>query len=630
VTQDRRSQRKTARYMRLLFTVLLPVGLLLFTIKAQALVLTSYFETILVRNVSTSWTTVTLDNNYANAIPVCTYVLGTFAGSAGNYTNPPAVPRIRNIGSSSFELRIQGWEDSAASPADVHCIVMDEGAHTLPDGRLVEAHSVLSDSTSGQFATDGLWSLALVEDVSSSIVHPYSSPVVLGQVMSYNDSRASVVYVNDCDSRVNSPFQSGLADGICVGKHIGQIIGSRNPETIGYIVAEAGSGKINNVFYELALGADSVGGNNASNSGFSYSLSAHHTMAVLTQGAQDGGNGSWAVLYGNTPLTNGSMALAVDEQTFEGDTTRNHTTEEIYYWAFSGAEITLVKNLINDEDGTATVADFELTATGPNTISGTTGQASVTKKIVEPGTYLVSETTLPGYSAGDWVCTGATTASGSKIALVGGDSATCTITNDDIKGASQIASLTLIKELTNDAGGDAVSEDFILAFSGDAANGSGVTGDVAITSASVPPGLYSLSESALDGYTLDGVKCDGKDSDGSDGVEIFAGENVTCVFINNDQGVDLAIKKSVSDTTPNVGDTVKFELLVKNSGPNAATDFHVVDQIPAGFTYVASSITGGDVRNDSSPMSTGLDWTINTLPSGSTATLTFQATVLAP
>ena len=174
---------------------------------------------------------------------------------------------------------------------------MDAGAHTLPDGRLVEAHSALSDQTTGQFSTDGGWTSPTWEDVSSSIVHSYSNPVVLGQVMSFNDNRASVIHVNDCDNRVNNPFHAGMADGICVGNHIGMIPGDRNPETIGYIVAEAGSGTINNVFYELALGADIVGGNNATNSGYVYGLNSDHNVAVLTQAGEDGGNGSWAVLY---------------------------------------------------------------------------------------------------------------------------------------------------------------------------------------------------------------------------------------------------------------------------------------------------------------------------------------------
>ncbi len=601
-------------------------GSALFAEKARALVLTPYFESILVPNVSTAWTTVALDNTYSNAIPVCTYVLDTFAGTNPNYTNPPAVTRIRNIGASSFDLRIQGWENSAASTGDVHCMVMDEGAHTLPDGRLVEAHSVVSDQTNGQYSTDGAWSMALMEDVSASIVHSYTNPVVVGQVMSYNDTRASVIYVTDCDARQNHPFMTGMADGICVGKHIGMIPGTRNPETIGYIVGETGSGTINNVFYELALGADAIAGNNGANNGGSYGLSRHHTMGVLTQAAEDGGNGSWAVLYGSTPLTASAMGLVVDEEIFAGDTTRNHTTEPVYYWAFAGAEITLVKKLINDDGGAATINDFILSATGPDSISGVSGTTAVTKAVVEPGTYVISETTVPGYIAGTWSCVGATNTSGNKIELVGGDHATCTIVNDDEK----FSTLTLVKSLTNDSGGSAAESDFTLSFSGSGGSGSGTTGDTAITSAPVPPGSYTLSENNVTGYLLESIKCDGTDSDGTDGLDIQPGEKIICYFVNNDQGVDLNITKSVSNLAPNIGDTLTFTLLISNTGPDTATDLQVLDPVPAGFTYVASSMAGGDIRDDSTPTGTGLDWTINSLPAGSSTSLTFQAIVLAP
>lgn len=706
--------------------VLVFVCLCLLGSNARAFTLTPYFEVQLVSGVSTTWTTVNLDNTYANAIPVCTYVLGTFAGTAGNYTNPPAVTRIRNITSSSFQLRIQGWEDSAASASDVHCVIMDAGAHTLPDGRLVEAHSVFSDQTTGQFSIDGTWTIGTWEDVSSTIVHTYTNPVVLGQVMSYNDNRASVIYVNDCDSRQNHPFQSGMSDGMCVANHIGMIAGDRNGETIGYIVAEAGSGTINNVFYELALGSDSVAGNNALNTGDTYTLNNDHNIAVLTQAGEDGGNGSWAVLYGSDPLDGNDLDLAVDEEEFAFDATRNHTNEPVYYWAFAAAEITLTKNLINDDNGTANLADFPLTATGPNTVTGVSGTADVTKVEVLPGTYELSEVNVPGYDASDWSCTGATSFAGTKVELGIADQVVCTITNDDegsgrltlVKQVSNNAggtavagdfemkfsgpggsgtgfnadaaitsvvltpgsyvlgestlpgynlqsikcdgsdpdgsdgvellddedvtcvfinedipsftTLTLVKDLTNNNGGTAVVADFELSFSGPSGNDSGATGDSTITSVPVSPGLYALKEIAVQGYTLQGIKCDGSDSDGSDGVEIVFGENVTCVFINNDLGIDLGIQKSVDNTTPNVGDILTFTLDVSNSGPDEATDLQVIDQIPAGFSYVAASIAGGDVRDDSSPTGAGLTWTINSLTSGTTVSLTFQATVLAP
>jgi hypothetical protein len=47
------------------------------------------------------------------------------------------------------------------------------------------------------------------------------------------------------------------------------------------------------------------------------------------------------------------------------------------------------------------------------------------------GTYTLSESGPDGYIASTWVCVGGTQI-GSQITLVLGESATCTITNDDI------------------------------------------------------------------------------------------------------------------------------------------------------------------------------------------------------
>ena len=106
-----------------------------------AAVLTNDLEVHLIQNVSTAWKTVPLGNSYSNAIPICSYNLISFAGANPNYAYPPAAVRIRNITSNSFELRIQGWEDSAAETGDVHCLISDEGAFTLPDGTRYEAVS---------------------------------------------------------------------------------------------------------------------------------------------------------------------------------------------------------------------------------------------------------------------------------------------------------------------------------------------------------------------------------------------------------------------------------------------------------------------------------------------------------
>jgi uncharacterized repeat protein (TIGR01451 family) len=90
---------------------------------------------------------------------------------------------------------------------------------------------------------------------------------------------------------------------------------------------------------------------------------------------------------------------------------------------------------------------------------------------------------------------------------------------------------------------------------------------------------------------------------------------------------DLRMEKTVSDPNPNVGDTITFTITVYNDGPDAATNVTVEDVIPSGFTYVASSIAGGDSRDDSSnPV---LTWSINSLASSTNVNLTFQVVVQA-
>ena len=93
--------------------------------------------------------------------------------------------------------------------------------------------------------------------------------------------------------------------------------------------------------------------------------------------------------------------------------------------------------------------------------------------------------------------------------------------------------------------------------------------------------------------------------------------------------VDISLVKAVNDTTPFVGDTVTFTLTLANGGPSTATNVTVTDVVPSGYTYVASSITGGTTNNDTNPATTGLTWTVNSLASGASVDLTYQATVLS-
>jgi len=292
---------------------------------AYGQILTTDLELKRVTNVGAAWQTVALENNYSDAIVVCTYNLPSALA-------PPAVTRIQNITATSFQLRIQQFENSSVVTAsDVHCVIADEGAHNS-GGLKYEARKVVSDQTSG-LSVPGGWGNVNNEDVSADITQTYANPHVVGQVMSFNDVKASVFWNYDCETRGNGAFFSGQVDGICVGKHIGQINGTRAAETLGYIVVEAGTGSVNDISFAAAVGPD-TGGGVGNSPPYNYSVSGDYDVGILTQQGEDGGQGGWAILYGSDPLSANQISWAIDEEVVAGDTARGHTTENVGYWIF--------------------------------------------------------------------------------------------------------------------------------------------------------------------------------------------------------------------------------------------------------------------------------------------------------
>ena len=191
----------------------------------------------------------------------------------------------------------------------------------------------------------------------------------------------------------------------------------------------------------------------------------------------------------------------------------------------------LRKIVINDNGGTATVANFTLTAdgTGANDLSGTSPVDSGAG--LKADTFALSESSVSGYSASAWVCVGGSQ-SGSSITLAHGQSATCTITNDD-----QTAHLKLVKVVVNDNGGSAVANDFTLSAAGPSpiSGAGGAESDVNV-------GSYTLSETSLWGYTASAWVCVGGTQSQSS-LTLALGESATCTITNNDQpGVIRVIK----------------------------------------------------------------------------------------
>ena len=77
------------------------------------------------------------------------------------------------------------------------------------------------------------------------------------------------------------------------------------------------------------------------------------------------------------------------------------------------------------------------------------------------------------------------------------------------------------------------------------------------------------------------------------------------------------------DATPDEGDTVTFQIQVTNNGAAQATNVSLTDLLPTGLTATAGN---GTISQGSYNAATGL-WTIGTLNSGASATLTLEGTV---
>lgn len=83
--------------------------------------------------------------------------------------------------------------------------------------------------------------------------------------------------------------------------------------------------------------------------------------------------------------------------------------------------IKVINTVINDNGGTKQVSNFPL-------FVGNTSVTSGVAKIVAPGTYTVSQTNQPGYTASVW---GGDCAANGTVTLSAGQNKTCTITNND-------------------------------------------------------------------------------------------------------------------------------------------------------------------------------------------------------
>ena len=264
-----------------------------------------------------------------------------------------------------------------------------------------------------------------------------------------------------------------------------------------------------------------------------------------------------------------------------------------------GATLTVVKNLINNNGGTATCNEFSFSVNTGTPVTFDDSPDCTNVLSVAAGTYSVTEPAVAGYtttySAG---CT--------SVVIPNGGSATCTITNDD-----QAGTLTVIKNLINNNGGTATCNEFSFSVN----TGTPVTFDDSpdcTNVQTVSAGTYSVTEPAVSGYTT-------TYSAGCTNAVIPNGGSATCTITNDDQAAGLTVIKNLINDDGGTASCNEFSFRV--NGGSAVTfddspDCTNVQTVDAG-TY---SVTEPAVSGYTTTYSAGC--TNAVIPNGGSATCT--------
>jgi hypothetical protein len=174
-------------------------------------------------SVNQDWARVTFNRSFVD--PVVVFGITT--------TNDPdpAVPRVRNLDGSGFEVRMQEWEylDGAHGWDSVGYVVMERGDYVLPDGTRVEA---------GRFMTNKTSTFAVMR-----FAQPFKKvPIILASVTTVNEADAVTTRLRRIRT---SAFDFRMQEQeLNVQKHA--------TETICYIAWEPSSGTVEGLPFEVS------------------------------------------------------------------------------------------------------------------------------------------------------------------------------------------------------------------------------------------------------------------------------------------------------------------------------------------------------------------------------------------
>lgn len=297
-----------------------------------------------------AWTTVFLDQDYGDQMAVVCTPLYDIAALG------PMVARVRNAAGNHFDVGLgRPWygafpgDDGAA---EVHCVAARVGVYDAADAG-VAIEVVRLDGFAGKDDTTS-W-----QGQARSYAHAYTQPVVVGQVISPDDGGlpGDIGVWSTFWARGATSFDPPSAAQLFVGRQTAEDPTVRGPETLAYIVLEAGSGLLDGVAYVAGLGVESVRGVEDSPP-YTYALPSFlgsATAALASPAGMDGLEGGWPILYGANAVQPSQLGLAIEEDWW-WDPERSHTTEQVSYVVFGtrkasshcglGIELALVLPLV--------------------------------------------------------------------------------------------------------------------------------------------------------------------------------------------------------------------------------------------------------------------------------------------
>lgn len=254
---------------------------------------------------------VTFENTYNNPVIVA-YIQTRGGGQSIDV-------RVKDVTSTGCTIFNQEPDNQGHNPEDIGYIVMEAGAHTLPDGTKAEAET---HSTSNVHREHNAFSGDTVSFTQSFT----SAPVVLATLNTHNN--------NDFMSCV---VPSTSSTDFTVQQEAGGSGKTAVTETIGWIAVESGkTGTLGGQKYETGSASDgSNDGVDNTEHTITYINSYSSTPIIVVAGnSGNGSDGYWARGSGTHSSTEHGVYAEEDQV---GDNERSHIDETFSWWAFENS-----------------------------------------------------------------------------------------------------------------------------------------------------------------------------------------------------------------------------------------------------------------------------------------------------